>query len=161
MVKPCFFILQRSGNALLCHVKAGVFRTSYFQLWRHGHQRNDKLQERNINHIWPPVSNIFVLSPCHILRKASSCAMLQPAKEGAAKSNKWDLLWPIPKYILTPISIGPNLEPMPLRKKAGETKGRKNGMPKPTHLPLEIKVLHTLIFSSPSCHSNRPCPCST
>ncbi len=87
-----FFILQRSVNVPICHTLAGVFRISYFQLWRHGHQRNNKLQEGNINHIWPPVSNIFVLYTCHILHKADGCAMLLLRKEGAAKSNKLDSL---------------------------------------------------------------------
>ncbi len=82
------FYTSKIGRTLLSAMyKAGVFRTRFFQLWLYGHQRNVKLQERNINHIWPPVSNIFVLSPCHILHKASRCAMLWPAKEGEVKSK--------------------------------------------------------------------------
>jgi len=75
-------MLQRSENTLLCHVTGTALQTRFFPPWRYGHLRNDKLQERNINHIWWAVSNIFVPVPCHILRKDGGYAMLLPAKEG-------------------------------------------------------------------------------
>lgn len=82
MDKPWCFMLLRSKKSPDHHGLAAVLQTIYSPPRQHGHERNDKLQNENINHTYSLVSNIFVLASCHILRKHNGCAMLLPAKKG-------------------------------------------------------------------------------